>query len=145
MRRLSFKQSTGSMMISTDRVKNYLRWANWLIYASVVLGILLIAQLYALSVPLGLLIPIFVGWVFYLIVAFAVWKGHSRAYLAALILAIVTLAVSLPQPEHLSLAEAGPTLASFTFILGSALQVGVIILIGFSMIGIRRQSRASKY
>ena len=131
-------------MTSTDRAKNYLRWANWLIYGSVVLGILLIAQLYALSVPLALLIPIFIGWIFYLFVALAVWKGHSRAYLAALILAIVTLAVSLPQPEHLSLAEAGLTLASLTFILGSILQVGVILLIGYSMVVIRRQSRTPK-
>ena len=140
MRPVSNKRSTGHMMTSTNRVKNYLRWANWLICASVVLGILLLGQLYALSVPLALLIPIFVGWIFYLIVAFAVWKGYGRAYPAALILAIVTLAVSLPQPEHLSLAEAGLTLASLTFVIGSTLQVGVIALIGYSMITARRRS-----
>ena len=140
MRPVSNKRSTGHMMTSTNRVKNYLRWANWLIYASVVLGILLLGQLYALAVPLALLIPIFVGWIFYLIVAFAVWKGYSGAYPAALILAIVTLAVSLPQPEHLSLAEAGLTLASLTFVVGSILQVGVIVLIGYSMITARRRS-----
>lgn len=129
-------------MKSVNDRKILLRWANWLIYASVVLGILLLTQLYALSVPLALLIPILVGWILYLIVAIAVWRGNSSAYLAALILAIVTLAVSLPQPEHLSLAEAGPTLASITFILGSILQVGVIVLVAWSMIIGRQRSKA---
>lgn len=126
-------------MTSTDHMQNYLRWANRFIYASVVLGALLLAQLYALRVPLALLISILVGWTLYLIVAIAVWKGRSKAYPAALILAIVTLAVSLPQPQHLSLAEAGLTLASLTFIIGSILQVSVIILIGYSMITARKR------
>ena len=127
-------------MKSAHQRKNILRWANWLIYASVVLGILLLAQLYALTVPLALIIPTLAGWILYLIVAIAVWRGHSNAYPAALILAIVTLVVSLPQPEHLSLAEAGLTLAAFTFVLGSILQVGVIGLIGYSMIASRNLS-----
>ena len=121
-------------MSSTDRIQKYLRWANWFIYASVALGILLIAQLYALSVPLALIIPIFVGWIVYLVVAIMVWTRRAIAYRAAFIIAIVTLAVSLPQPEHLSIAEAGLTLASFTFFIGSILQVGVILLIGYSII-----------
>ena len=124
----------------THERKDLLRWANWLIYASVVLGILLLAQLYALRVPLALLIPILAGWILYLIVAIAVWRGRSNAYPAALIMAIVALVVSLPQPEHLSLAEARLTLAAFTFVLGSILQVGVIVLIGYSMIASRRLS-----
>jgi hypothetical protein len=122
-----------------DRRLDLLKWANWFIYASVILGVLLLAQLYVLSVPSFLFFSILTGWILYLIVAIAVWTGHTKAYSAALILAIVTLAVSLPQPEHLSLAEAGPTLASLTFILGSILQAGVIILIGYSMIAARKR------
>ena len=129
-------------MMTSHEQSNLLRWANWLIYASVALGILLIAQLYSLRVSLALLIPLIVGWVVYLILAILVWSGHSSAYLAALILAIVTLAVSLPQPEHLSLAEAGATLASITFILGSILQLGVIVLIICSIIMGRSRSKA---
>lgn len=127
-------------MSSIDLTQKFLRWANWFIYASVVLGILLLGQLYALRVPLALLIPILVGWILYLIFAIAVWTGRSKAYPAALILAIVTLVVSLPQPQHLSLTEAGLTLASLTFILGSILQVGVIVLIGYSMIASRKRA-----
>ena len=127
-------------MNSANERQNLLRWTNWLIYATVVLGIILLAQLYVLRVPSFLLYSILTGWIFYLIVAIAVWRGHSNAYPAALILAIVTLAVALPQPEHLSLAEAGPTLASITFILGSIVQVGVVILVAYSIVTGRRRS-----
>ena len=123
------------------RIEGLKRMANWLIYASVILGAILLAQLYLLSVPSFLFSSILAGWILYLIVAVAIAKGRNKAYPAALILAIVTLAVSLPQPEHLSLAEAGPTLASLTFIAGSILQVGVIVLVASSIIMERRRNR----
>jgi hypothetical protein len=115
--------------------------ANWLIYASVILGVALVAQLFALTVPSWLFYSIFAGWVVYLVAAIAVATGRDKAYSAALVLSIVTLAVSLPQPEHYSLAEAGLTLASLTFVAGSLLQIGVIILTTSFLILKRRQSR----
>jgi hypothetical protein len=127
-------------MTLARRRLDFLRWANRLIYASVILGILLLAQLYALSVPSFLFFAILAGWILYLIVAVAVWTGRAKAYPAALVLAIVTLAVSLPQPEHISLTEAGPTLSSLTFIIGSLLQVGVIVLVASSIIKERRRA-----
>jgi len=117
------------------------RAADWLIYASVVLGLALLAQLYALMVPSWLFYSALAGWALYLVVAIAVATGRDKAYPSALVLSIVTLAVSLPQPEHYSLADAGPTLASLTFIAGSLLQVGVIILVTSLLILRRRQSR----
>src|SRR5438309_7927390 len=116
------------------------RAAKWLVYASVILGIALLIQLYALMVPSWLFYSILAGWILYLVVAIAVATGRDKAYPAALALSIVTLAVSLPQPEHYSLAEAGPTLASLTFIAGIMLQIGVIILVTSSMFLERRQS-----
>ena len=124
-----------------SRIDGLKREANWLIYASVVLGVLLLAQLYLLGVPSFLFFSILAGWSLYLIVAAAVARGRNKAYPSALILAIVTLAVSLPQPEHLSLAEAGPTLVSPTFLAGSLLQVGVIVLVASSIIMERRRNR----
>jgi len=114
------------------------RIANLLIYASVILGVALLAQLYLLNVPSWLLYSILAGWLLYLITGAAVATGHEKAYPVALALAIVTLAVSLPQPEHYSLAEAGPTLASLTFLTGSLLQIGVIAIISYSMLLRRR-------
>lgn len=122
------------------RVRLLKRAVNWLIYASVILGVALVAQLYALRVPSWLLYSILAGWALYLIVAIEVATGHNKAYPPALVLSIVTLVVSLPQPEHYSLADTGPTLASLTFISGSLLQVGVIILTTVFLLLRRRQS-----
>ena len=125
---------------SIDKKLNRLRRAaKWLVYASVILGVALLIQLYALMVPSWLFYSILAGWILYLVVAIAVATGRDKAYPAALALSIVTLAVSLPQPEHYSLAETGPTLASLTFIAGSVLQVGLIILVASSMFLERRQ------
>jgi len=124
-----------------SKLKRVRRIANWLIYASVILGVALLVQLYVLVVPSWLFDSILVGWILYLVVAIAVASGRDKAYPAALVLSIITLAVSLPQPEHYSLAEAGPTLASLTFITGSVLQVGVIVLIASFLFLERKQAR----
>ena len=124
-----------------SKLKRVRRIANWLIYASVILGVALFVQLYVLVVPSWLFDSILVGWILYLVVAIAVASGRDKAYPAALVLSIITLAVSLPQPEHYSLAEAGPTLASLTFITGSVLQVGVIVLIASFLFLERKQAR----
>ena len=123
------------------KLKALRRGANWLIYASVILGVALLAQLYALSVPSWLFYSVLTGWILYLLAAIGVAKGHDKAYPPALVLSVITLAVSLPQAEHYSLAEAGPTLASLTFIAGSLLQVGVVVLVAYFLILKRRQSR----
>ena len=104
------------------------RIVDLLVYLSVALGVVLLPQLYGL-VPSWLFLSILVGWVAYLIVAVLVVKGWPIAYPLAFVLALLTLAVSLPQPEHYSFVEAGPSLASGTFLFGSALQFALIILI----------------
>jgi len=123
-----------------SKLKRVRRIANWLIYASVILGVALLVQLYVLMVPSWLFYSILAGWILYLAVAIAVATGRDKAYRAALALSIVALIVSLPQPEHYSLAEAGRTLASLTFIAGSVLQISVIILVTSSMFLERRHS-----
>jgi hypothetical protein len=55
--------------------------------------------------------------------------GRKIAYPLAMILAALTLALSLPQPEHHSFVEAGLSLASITFLAGSFLQSMLLILI----------------
>jgi len=123
-----------------SKLKRVRRIANWLIYASVIVGVALLVQLYVLMVPSWLFYSVLAGWILYLVVAITVANGRDKAYPGALALSIVTLVVSLPQPEHYSLAEAGPTLASLTFIAGSVLQIGVILLVTSSMFLNRRQS-----
>jgi hypothetical protein len=104
------------------------RTIDLLIYLSVAMGILLLLQLYAL-VPSWLFYSVLVGWLAYVIVAALAATGHGIAYLLAFVLSLLTLAVSLPQPEHQSFVEAGLSSASITFLVGSALQLALLILI----------------
>ena len=104
------------------------RAINALIYLSVIVGIVLLMQLYYLA-PRWLFYSVLVGWVGYVIVAALAATGHKIAYPLAFALSILTLAVSLPQPEHQSFVEAGVSLASATFLIGSVLQLALIILI----------------
>jgi hypothetical protein len=117
-----------------SRVELMKHVANLLVYASVIVGGALLLQLYLLSVPSWLFDSILAGWIMYVVASIALATGRVKAYPLVLVLAIVTLSVSLPQPEHVSLAEAGLTIASVTFIVGSLLQVGVIVLVSSFLI-----------
>jgi heme/copper-type cytochrome/quinol oxidase subunit 4 len=104
--------------------------ANLFIYSSVVLGVLLLFQLW-IVVPAWLFYSVLGGWCAYFATAIAVALRYRRAYPVAFILAIVTLMVSLPQPEHMEFVRSEVTLAAATFILGSFLQACVIASVGF--------------
>jgi hypothetical protein len=104
------------------------RTIDLLIYLTVALGVVLLPQLFLL-VPTWLFFSVLVGWLAYLAVAVLAAAGRRIAYPLAFVLSILTLGVSLPQPEHYSYVEAGFSLASSTFIVGSALQVVLLILI----------------
>ena len=112
----------------SERIKTLKAFANLLIYASIFLGAALLVQLYSL-VPLWLFYSVLAGWIAYLIVAVAIAKGVKIAYPLSLVLAILTLAASLPQPEHYWLVQAGLSPASLTFIAGSVLQIAVILTV----------------
>jgi hypothetical protein len=73
---------TGSLRLEArdPRLRLLKRAVNGLIYASVLLGIAVLAQLYALMVPSWLFYSILVGWVLYLFVAVAVAAGREKAY-----------------------------------------------------------------
>jgi len=111
--------------------------ANWLIYASIILGVALVAQLYSL-VPSWLFYSVLAGWIAYLTVGLAVAMHKRVAYPMSLVLAVLTLAVSLPQPEHYMF---GLSVASLTFIAGSIIQVGVIVSVTRYLLLRRRELR----
>jgi len=104
------------------------RSINLLIFLSVALGVLLLPQLYG-TVPPWLFYSVLGGWLAYVLVAALAAIGHRVAYPLAFVLSILTLGVSVPQPEHRTFVMAGPSLASLTFLAGSALQLGLVILI----------------
>lgn len=100
-----------------------------LIYISVALGVALLPQLYG-AVPSWLFDSVLGGWLAYLIVAVLAAMDRRVAYPCALVLAILTLTVSLPQPEHQSFVGAWLSLAAITFLAGSLVQITLIVLLG---------------
>lgn len=127
---LSFLTFLFSCILTFQRLPVSLlrRAINLLINVSVFVGVLLLLQLWSL-VPMWLFYSVLTGWVAYFLTAVAIAFHHQRAYAIAFVLAILTLLVSLPQPEHYELVRAGVNLAAITFILGSILQVCIIVMI----------------
>lgn len=115
--------------------------ANRLVYSSVILGLALLVQLYAL-VPSWLFYSVLAGWTAYLLVGIGVSLEVGIAYPLSIALAILTLAVSLPQPEHYSF---GLSLASVTFTAGSILQFGVIVSVVRYLLLKRRYFQTRKF
>ena len=128
------------MQSNSGVLKTLKTLTRFLIYASILLGATLLVELYAV-VPVWLFYSVLAGWVAYLITAVAIAKDLKIAYPFSLVLAVLTLAVSLPQPEHHSLVEAGPSPASVTFIVGSVLQLAVILTVSSYLVLTRRISR----
>jgi hypothetical protein len=129
----------GSQLGRLKTLRTLKTLSHLFIYASIILGVVLLAQLYSI-VPPWLFYSVLAGWIAYLITAMAVARGLKIASPVSLVLAVLTLAVSVPQPEHSSLVEAGFSLASLTFIAGSALQIAVILSVSTYLFLIRRRS-----
>lgn len=102
-----------------------------LVYASVVLGVLFLYVLHTISgLPSFLFPSIAFGELLWLVCAGAVWKRARWAPYMALILAVVTLAVSLPQPTHYDFAKTGQLLDFGIFAGGAVLQFALIAAVG---------------
>jgi len=103
------------------------RTVSVLVYASVVLGVLFLAVLYGTpGIPSFLFPSILVGELIWIFCAFAIWKGIKWAPVLAAILAVVTLGVSLPQPEHYDFAQTGQIVDFLIFAGGAVLQVALL-------------------
>jgi hypothetical protein len=101
---------------------------DWFVYASVVLGVLLVYVANGL-VPSWLLVSLIGGDVAYAAAAVALARGYRRAYYAVIVLSLLVLAVSLPQPDHYAFAGSGQIGAFLIFAVGSALQISLLIMI----------------
>jgi hypothetical protein len=118
------RQSAASSLAAVEKV------IAGLVYASVVLGVFFLAVIHG--------VPGFPSWLFYsimggegawIVCAVAIAKRVRWAPYLALVLALITLAISLPQPTHYTFAETGQIVAFFIFAAGSAIQVALIIAI----------------
>ena len=111
---------------------------NVLVYLSVALGVALLVQVYGL-LPAGVFFSILGGWFAYLVAAILLWSGYTKVYPVILVLAVLTLLVSLPQPAHFALVNSAQILAASTFIVGSAFQICLIVLIALFLFVRRRR------
>jgi hypothetical protein len=98
-----------------------------LIYASVALGALLLAQLYFMA-PRWLMLFVGLGWVLYLVAAVLALMGKELAYPLSMVLSALSLALSLRNPVHWSFLAYGAALPAFTFLAGNGVQLALLLL-----------------
>ena len=108
------------------------------VFASALLGLLFLYEAAPL-VPSWLLDGIAVGEAAYVVCAIGVARGYRISYYAITALAVLVLALSLPQPEHYSFASGGEYLAFFTFAAGTVLQVCLLVAVPVYLVRTRRR------
>ncbi len=113
-----------------------------LVYFSVILGAALLAQAFNLLPP-PVAYSIVGGWLAYVVAALLVFRKAKVAYPLVMVLAVLTLIVSLPQPEHYSLLNPGEAVAAATFLLGSAAQICLIVLIPIYLLRKKMRAKAT--
>ena len=104
-----------------------------LVYASAALGVVFLAVAYGL-IPGWLFYSIMGGEFAWIVCAVATVRRASWAPYLALVLALVTLSVSLPQPAHYTFAENGQLVAFAIFAGGSALEVALIVAVALRFV-----------
>jgi hypothetical protein len=108
-----------------DRLKMAI---NWLAYSSVALGLVLIYVASSL-VPSWLLASLAGGEIAYAATAVALARGHTWAYYVVIVLALLVLAVSIPQPDHYAFASNGQVGAFLILAAGSVLQLSALVTV----------------
>ncbi len=108
-----------------------------LIFFSVALGVVFLAQVYDI-LPRDVFAFIAVGWVLFVADAGLSLIRPRASYYLAFVLAVLALASSLPQTAHYAFIESGELLPSATFILGSAAQVLLVVLVPYYFVASRR-------
>ncbi len=121
---------------------DYGRAVQSLVVFSAVLGVPFLLEVNGL-LPAAAFDFVFAGWVLFVVDAFLTFLRPVPAYALAFVLAILALASSLPQSAHYGLIESGELLQAATFVLGSAAQVLLLVLVPLYFLGRRRPLRAA--
>ena len=124
---------------SRSRVASLEKAIAWLVYASVLLGVLFLYVLYGTpGIPSFLFPSILVGEIIWMACAVAISRKLRWAPYMAVVLAVITLAVSLSQPTHYTFAETGQIVAFLIFTGGAILQVALIAAVALFVFRTRR-------
>ena len=81
-----------------------------------------------------------VGWVLFVVDAVLTFVRPRLSYFLAFVLAILALASSLPENAHYAFIEQGDLVPALIFILGSAAQVLLIVMVPYHFLSARRRS-----
>jgi hypothetical protein len=103
-----------------------------LILFSTVLGVLFLWQVYTL-LPSFVFDAIAFGWVLWVVDSVLTFVRPNVSYYLAVLLAFLTLAATLSQPEHYSLVGSGNLEAAATLIAGSSAQVAIILAVSYRL------------
>jgi len=118
---LKYERGAGCLVATLEKA------VAWFVYSSVVLGVLFLYVLYGTpGIPAFLFPSILGGEVIWLVCAVAISRSARWAPYMALVLALITLAISVSQPTHYTFAESGQIIAFLIFTGGSILQVALI-------------------
>jgi len=90
------------------------------------------------GIPSFLFPSIAIGEVIWILCAVAISSKVRWAPYRAVVLALITLAVSLPQPTHYDIAETGQVVAFLIFTGGSVLQFALIAAVALFVFRSRR-------
>jgi hypothetical protein len=109
-----------------------------LVIFSVILGVLFLAQAYTL-VPTFVLEIVGTGWALFVVDAALTFVRPRISYALALVLSILGLTSSLPQSSHWAFIVNGDLLPAFTFLLGSAVEVAIVIEVLYYFLASRKK------
>ena len=118
-------------MASTDRV------IQGLILFSTILGVFFLWQVYSILPPF-VFDAIAFGWVLWVVDSALTFLRPNVSMYLGLLLAFLTLAATLSQPEHYALLGSGDLDAAATLIVGSSAQVGIILTVAYRLFAGRR-------
>jgi hypothetical protein len=106
------------------------RLIQGLILFSTILGVFFLWEVYPL-LPSFVFDAIAFGWVLWVIDSALTFVRPKLSYYLGLLLAFLTLAATLSQPEHYSLVGSGNLEAAATLIAGSSAQIAIILAVSY--------------
>ena len=127
-----------------DRRGKVGRAIQGLILFSAVLGALFLWEASGL-LPASVFDIIAVGWALFVVDSAMTFVRPVASYYLGLVLAVLALSASLPQPAHYTFFAAGEILAGATFTAGTAAQFALIALVVYyAVISRKPMSRAAE-
>ena len=108
-----------------------------LVILSVLLGVALLVQVYGV-VPSWLFLSVSIGWGLFVVDTVLTFVRPRISYYLAFALAVLAFASSVPQTAHYAFIQQGLLLPSATFVLGSTIQVLLIVIVPYHLLKTRR-------